>query len=290
MARLDISLSGEQVDKLRDSMAAAGAAFEQLNAKLHYIVNQGFDIVFNQDFKKNTKLHIGLNDGEKQRAINALAVAAEDFDKLQRLLMEIENFRFRIDVPPNCQCLDVHFDPRCMFENIPLPWDRKPSGEAPKIAPLNLLSLTEEQNKTLTQRCAELLKECFVDATVERGYILGDRGNIMFRGRQLTRRDPVPHVLFADIRGGSIRIHYHPSTAWFSVEDLQSFQGSYNVRIEGVVCKDGSTHFIEKAPNYNKDLFGEALKKFKHTTTILGQNGKCGVNYYQEGKLLCSEK
>lgn len=153
------------------------------------------------------------------------------------------------------------------------------------IKPLNLKSLTDEQNKKLTEQCRELLRHCKRDKLpLERAFTLSKSMRVMCEQRQIDASQS-GNVKAYKVPGAFIHIHNHPNGAAFSPSDLYSLY----FPIEGVVTNDGKTYFLERTEKSNLKGFVNNLKNCE-PYEALSCASSFGINFYKEGILQCSEK
>lgn len=130
-----------------------------------------------------------------------------------------------------------------------------------KIKPVNLETLSDENNKKLTDACKDLLSYMKGESVKKEGLIAFDMNMkeiIRYRASGATASVRLP-----DLNENSIIIHNHPSGLIFSEKDLQSLYRKENIRILGAVGNDGSTYFVEKTKDFDDYFFKEYMNEIR---------------------------
>ncbi len=130
-----------------------------------------------------------------------------------------------------------------------------------KIKPVKLETLSDENNKKLTDACKDLLSYMKGESVKKEGLIAFD-----INMKEITRyraSGATASVRLPDLNENSIIIHNHPSGLIFSEGDLQSLYREKQLYILGAVGNDGSTYFVEKTKDFDDYFFKEYMNEIR---------------------------
>ena len=130
-----------------------------------------------------------------------------------------------------------------------------------KIKPVKLETLSDENNKKLTDACKDLLSYMKDEPVKKEGLIAFDMNM-----KEITRyraSGATASVRLPDLNENSIIIHNHPSGLIFSESDLKKFYEQENLKILGAIGNNGSTYFISKNSKYDDYEFYEYVKEIR---------------------------
>lgn len=126
------------------------------------------------------------------------------------------------------------------------------------IKPIQISSLSDENNQKLSNACKDLLSYMKSEPLGKEGLIAFDMNmNEITRYKAVNK---IGSVKLPDLNEESIIIHNHPDGLLFSPKDLEKFVEKDSIKILGAIGNNGNTYFIEKTDDfydlqYNFDFY-----------------------------------